>query len=311
MRSAVAAHAHPVPHQAQVNEVFDLIDADGSGSLSIDELKSAVDAGSLFQQKSGAQTAQRAAARAHEVEEEEDDDAVDGSLVSGEASPLVRSRRPSGDTTTPSTAMAIQQRQDATAAALVDLSRAAGAMAEPSSPAIFTRDGREMRSRTAKCSEVNISMPALPDASAPAPVTRTRGFLTDIPTEAEKSDLTGGRHAASATGGRKGSAPLRPTRGLPARVPSAASLGPATVRLRSAYRTQAQIDLNKGWIWRFKTFTLFPLIARVRFLDHIFRFLFPVCYLCFVLIHMNEINYGVDHQALLNNNPCYKMLVKA
>ena len=63
MRSAVAAHAHPVPHQAQVNEVFDLIDADGSGSLSIDELKSAVDAGSLFQQKSGAQTAQRAAAR--------------------------------------------------------------------------------------------------------------------------------------------------------------------------------------------------------------------------------------------------------
>jgi len=44
------------------------------------------------------------------------------------------------------------------------------------------------------------------------------------------------------------------------------------------FRLEVAFDLDRGAMWRFKFFVLFPRLVRLRFLDHGARLLFPMCY---------------------------------
>ena len=62
----------------------------------------------------------------------------------------------------------------------------------------------------------------------------------------------------------------------------------------------------QGKIWEFKTFCLFPFLNRLLTpLDHVFRVVFPIAYLIYVLIAMSEVNYGIDQREKLDNSWCY------
>ena len=57
--------------------------------------------------------------------------------------------------------------------------------------------------------------------------------------------------------------------------------------------------LDKTNLWRFKTYYIFPLIEKLRFLDLGSRVVFPVAYIIFILVTMARVNFGYDHYALL------------
>jgi hypothetical protein len=57
--------------------------------------------------------------------------------------------------------------------------------------------------------------------------------------------------------------------------------------------------LDKTNLWRFKTYYIFPLIEKLRFLDLGSRVVFPVAYIIFILVTMSRVNFGYDHYALL------------
>jgi hypothetical protein len=75
----------------------------------------------------------------------------------------------------------------------------------------------------------------------------------------------------------------------------------AEVQMR--YRSRIKEDLDRGSIWACKTFCLFPLLVRLTTLDHIFRVAFPLAYLAFLLISLQEVDFGVEQNRLLNNAP--------
>ena len=82
----------------------------------------------------------------------------------------------------------------------------------------------------------------------------------------------------------------------------------ATRTFRLAYQDVARRDLDKGVVWKFKTFTLFPLLNNMRYLDFVFRAVFPVAYLIFVIVMFQEVDYS-SHFALLDTAPCYRAAI--
>ena len=73
-----------------------------------------------------------------------------------------------------------------------------------------------------------------------------------------------------------------------------------------AYRNKAVEALpGKGYVWEFKTFVLFPYLIKLGQLDFIFRALFPIVYLGYVLFAFSEVSFGADTYALLGLAPCY------
>jgi len=61
-------------------------------------------------------------------------------------------------------------------------------------------------------------------------------------------------------------------------------------------------------MWVFKTYYLFPVIVKLRHLDHISRFAFPTAYLIYFLYHFSEVDFGRTQQALLHSaqGNCYR-----
>lgn len=81
--------------------------------------------------------------------------------------------------------------------------------------------------------------------------------------------------------------------------------------MQQRYRSRIKEDLDRGSIWACKTFCLFPLLVRLTYLDHIFRFLFPIAYAVFLVVSLNEVDFGMKQLELLNNAPgvCLNELV--
>ena len=73
--------------------------------------------------------------------------------------------------------------------------------------------------------------------------------------------------------------------------------------------TARKQTLEKGALWEFKTFVLFPILSRVRHMDILFRLIFPIAYGIFVFVHMAEVNFGRDQYKLLETTPCYRRAV--
>lgn len=83
-------------------------------------------------------------------------------------------------------------------------------------------------------------------------------------------------------------------------------LGDNSVQLQRNYREGAARALKQGAVWKFKVFVLFPIVGNIRFLDQLFRVIFPIFYAAFILIHLSEVNFGRDHYALLETAACYR-----
>jgi len=71
------------------------------------------------------------------------------------------------------------------------------------------------------------------------------------------------------------------------------------------YATIASMEMDKDRVWQFKVFYLFPLLNRMQSLDHIFRVLFPLGYIVFVVVYCSEVNFGRDHFTSLLASACY------
>ena len=64
--------------------------------------------------------------------------------------------------------------------------------------------------------------------------------------------------------------------------------------------------LDQSQWWRLKTYYIFPVLEKLRHLDHISRFLFPTVYLIYLLSTLSEVNFGIDHWKLLwSKMACY------
>ena len=85
--------------------------------------------------------------------------------------------------------------------------------------------------------------------------------------------------------------------------------GPRSRAMARVYRNRARKTLEKGALWEFKTFVLFPILSRVRHMDILFRLIFPIAYGIFVFVHMAEVNFGRDQYKLLETTPCYRRAV--
>ena len=65
-------------------------------------------------------------------------------------------------------------------------------------------------------------------------------------------------------------------------------------KMRIAVKKSAMEDLNKGAVWSFKYYHLFPAVQRMRHLDHLSRVVFPLAYLVVVVIFGAGVNWGND-----------------
>ena len=45
-------------------------------------------------------------------------------------------------------------------------------------------------------------------------------------------------------------------------------------------------------MWQLKVFVVFPLLARMRNLDHYARWMLPAAYLLYILYHAAEVDFG-------------------
>ena len=102
-------------------------------------------------------------------------------------------------------------------------------------------------------------------------------------------------------------------------LPAAAAASPSRTLSRAAarkasettrevthfYRTVAKTDMDRGPVWSFKVFFLFPLLLKLRFLDHYFRVLFPLAYISYVLFALGEVGFGTQQDDLLRKAACY------
>ena len=80
--------------------------------------------------------------------------------------------------------------------------------------------------------------------------------------------------------------------------------------VRTMYATAATRDLDKTWVWQFKTFMLFPVISNLRYLDFVFRVLYPIAFLTFVILMYAQVDVD-GHYAKLNTVPCYTSALNA
>jgi len=80
----------------------------------------------------------------------------------------------------------------------------------------------------------------------------------------------------------------------------------ATATLRNRYLHTAKADLDKNWVWEFKTFHLFPFLSRLRNLDHACRWLYPIVYLVFIFLSLSEIGFGTAHEQQLLSSECFR-----
>ena len=64
--------------------------------------------------------------------------------------------------------------------------------------------------------------------------------------------------------------------------------------------------LDQSQMWRLKTYYVFPVVEKMRHLDHISRFVFPIVYAVYLLAMLSEVNFGADQRKLLESKmDCY------
>ena len=76
-------------------------------------------------------------------------------------------------------------------------------------------------------------------------------------------------------------------------------------RERHAIAQRARRDLDKGLFWEFKIFTLFPILQHLRYLDFVFRVVFPIAFAIYVFAMLASVGFGSAHFAKLMTAPCY------
>lgn len=78
-----------------------------------------------------------------------------------------------------------------------------------------------------------------------------------------------------------------------------------TVRVKRELAKVSQELLDQSQMWRLKTYYVFPVVEKMRHLDHISRFVFPTVYTIYLLAMLSEVNFGADQRKLLESNSCY------
>ena len=79
----------------------------------------------------------------------------------------------------------------------------------------------------------------------------------------------------------------------------------ATVQLRAAYQNAARREMDQDRVWAFKTFRLFPVLVRLRKLEHHVRWFYPLAYTVFVHWSLSEVDYGQPHMDKLRATTCF------
>ena len=85
-----------------------------------------------------------------------------------------------------------------------------------------------------------------------------------------------------------------------------------TQKLKKDLAKGSQELLDKNYVWRLKTYYIFPVVGQLRHLDHISRFCFPTAYFIFLLVHFAEVDpngnpFGGAHRELLRSQmACFK-----
>ena len=76
-------------------------------------------------------------------------------------------------------------------------------------------------------------------------------------------------------------------------------------QIRKDYINKAAEDLDMGPVDAFKTFMLFPVLAKLQYADHIARVIFPVAFAIFLFSAFAEADWFGPHYDLLRSSKCY------
>ena len=61
---------------------------------------------------------------------------------------------------------------------------------------------------------------------------------------------------------------------------------------KKAVQAQVAESLDQSNVWRLKVFLVFPLLARMRNLDHYSRVMLPSVYAAYVIAKLTEVDFG-------------------
>ena len=76
-------------------------------------------------------------------------------------------------------------------------------------------------------------------------------------------------------------------------------------QIRKDYINKAAEDLDMGPVDAFKTFMLFPVLAKLQYADHVARVIFPVAFAIFLFSAFAEADWFGPHYDLLRSSKCY------
>ena len=76
-------------------------------------------------------------------------------------------------------------------------------------------------------------------------------------------------------------------------------------QIRKDYINKAAEDLDMSPVDTFKAFTLFPVLAKLQYADHVARVIFPVAFAIFLFSAFAEVDWFGPHYDLLRSSKCY------
>ena len=76
-------------------------------------------------------------------------------------------------------------------------------------------------------------------------------------------------------------------------------------QIRKDYINKAAEDLDMSPVDTFKAFTLFPVLAKLQYADHVARVIFPVAFAIFIFSAFAEVDWFGPHYDLLRSSKCY------
>ena len=80
-------------------------------------------------------------------------------------------------------------------------------------------------------------------------------------------------------------------------------------QLQHDFQLIGERDFDFGPVWKFKTFTLFPRLAKLSHSDHLARVWFPVTFVVYLFVMLGQIGFMSGHYALLATSPCYNLAI--
>ena len=79
----------------------------------------------------------------------------------------------------------------------------------------------------------------------------------------------------------------------------------AVKAIRKDFYHRAAEDLDMGVWENFKTFRLFPLLAKLQYADHVARVTFPVAFAIFIFSELGAVDWFEPHYERLSHSKCY------